>query len=75
VTDRSTATATTMRPPSPTLRVSIAGVRRRAPNPTTTVSPDVITASPAVTIVAIAASRRGSPRPSSSRNRVTTSSE
>ena len=46
--ESSTATATTMSPPIPTLRVSIRGVKSRAPNPTTTVSPDVITARPAV---------------------------
>ena len=73
--ESSTATATTMSPPMPTLRVSISGVKSSAPNPTTTVSPEVITADPAVTIVLTAASCRRSPRPSSSRNRVTTSSE
>ena len=59
----------------PTLRVSISGVNSSAPNPTTTVRPDVITAEPAVTIVFTAASRRLSPWRSSSRNRVTTSRE
>ena len=59
----------------PTLRVSISGVRSSAPKPTTTVSPEVMTALPAVTIVFTAASRRRRPRPSSSRKRVTTSSE
>ena len=75
VTESSTATATTMRPPIPTLRVSIIGVNRRAPNPTTTVRPDVMTAVPAVIIVLTAASCRRRPWRSSSRNRVTTSSE
>jgi hypothetical protein len=59
----------------PTLRVSISGVSRSAPKPTTTVSPEVMTARPAVTIALTAACRRRSPRPSSSRNRVTTSRE
>ena len=75
VTESSTATATTMRPPIPTLRVSISGVKRSAPNPTTTVRPEVMTAAPAVIIVLTAASRRRSPWRSSSRNRVTTRSE
>ena len=59
----------------PTLRVSISGVSSSAPNPTTTVSPDVITARPAVASVFAAAICRRAPRASSSRNRVTTSSE
>jgi hypothetical protein len=75
VIESSTAMATTMSPPRPTLRVSISGVKSSAPNPTTTVSPDVMTALPAVVIVLTAASCRRSPRPSSSRKRVTTSSE
>ena len=73
--ESSTATPTTMSPPNPTLRVSISGVRSSAPNPTTTVSPEVMTALPAVTIVLTAAGRGRSPRPSSSRKRVTTRSE
>ena len=75
VIESSTATATTMSPPMPTLRVSISGVRSRAPKPTTTVSPDVITARPAVASVLTAATRRRDPRASSSRKRVTISSE
>ncbi len=59
----------------PTLRVSISGVRSRAPKPTTTVSPDVMTARPAVASVFAAATRRRDPRASSSRKRVTISSE
>ena len=75
VIESSTATATTMSPPIPTLRVSISGVSSSAPNPTTTVRPDVITARPAVARVLTAAIWRRAPRASSSRNRVTTSSE
>ena len=67
----STATSTTSRPPTPTERVSESGVVRRAENPTTTVSPEVITADPAVSMVRMAASAGESPRLSSSRNRVT----
>jgi hypothetical protein len=70
-----TATATTMSPPIPTLRVSISGVSSSAPNPTNTVSPEVITARPAVARVLTAAICRRAPRASSSRNRVTTRSE
>ena len=73
--ESSTATATTISPPSPTLRVSISGVSSSAPNPTTTVSPEVITARPRSTSVLTAAIRRRQPAASSSRNRVTTSSE
>jgi len=75
VVESSTATATTTRPPIPTLRVSTSGVNSKAAKPTTTVRPDVSTAPPAVKKVVTAASRRRLPRPSSSRNRVTTSSE
>ncbi len=75
VVESSTAAATTTRPPSPTLRVSISGVKSSAPNPTTTVSPDVTTAAPAVSMVLTAASRRRCPRRNSSRKRVTISSE
>ena len=44
----STATPTTTNPPTPTERVSVSGVRIRAAKPTTTVTPDVTTAEPAV---------------------------
>ena len=71
----STAVATTSSPPTPTDRVSTSGVVRSPANPTTTVSPDVTTAAPAVCTVRTAASSGESPRFSSSRNRVTTSSE
>jgi hypothetical protein len=70
-----TATPTTTSPPSPTLRVSIRGVSNRAPKPTTTVSPEVITARPAVESAYAAAIWRLAPRASSSLKRVTTSSE
>ena len=70
-----TATATTISPPTPTERVSVSGVRISAANPTTTVSPEVTTAEPAVWIVRIAASPGDRPRFSSSRKRVTMSSE
>ena len=44
----STATPTTTSPPTPTDRVSVSGVRISAANPTTTVTPEVTTAEPAV---------------------------
>ena len=75
VTESRTATATTTRPLSPMLRVSTIGGMRSAANPTSTVAPDVMTAVPAVTRVRRAASCRRAPRLSSSRNRVTISSE
>ena len=75
VTESSTADATTMSPPMPTLRVSTSGVKISAPNPTTTVRPDVMTAPPAVRMVFTAASRRDDPRLISSRKRVTMRSE
>ena len=67
--------STTSNPPTPTDRVSDSGVHTSAAKPTTTVIPDVITADPAVSIVRTAASTGDSPRFSSSRNRVTMSSE
>ncbi len=70
-----TATATTSSPPTPTERVSESGVVTSAANPTTTVSPEVITAEPAVSTVRMAASAGERPRLSSSRNRVTMRSE
>ena len=70
-----TATATTISPPTPTERVSVSGVRISAAKPTTTVSPEVTTAEPAVWMVRTAASAGDRPRFSSSRNRVTMSSE
>jgi hypothetical protein len=57
------------------LRVSTSGVKSSAPNPTATISPEVMTALPAVRKARSAASRRRSPRFSSSRNLVTMSSE
>ena len=42
----------------PTLRVSVRGVMSSAANPTITVSPDVMTAEPAVCMVFLAASVR-----------------
>ena len=75
VVDSRTAVATTSSPPMPTDRVSMSGVVMSAPNPTTTIRPDVMTAEPAVRMVRIAASTGESPRFSSSRKRVTMSSE
>ncbi len=66
---------TTRSPPVPTERVSCSGTTSSAASPTITVAPDVITACPAVRIVAIAASCGALPLCSSSRNRVTISSE
>ncbi len=75
VVDRSTAIATTTNPAIPTLRVSVSGISSSAAKPTTTVAPEVITALPAVRKVRTAASWARSPALSSSRKRVTTSSE
>ncbi len=76
VVESSTATATTSSPPVPTERVSVIDVVITKPrNPTSTVSPEVMTAEPAVSIVRTAASVGMSPRFSSSRNRVTMNSE
>ena len=72
----STATATTSIPPVPTDRVSVIGVVTTRPRkPTMTVMPDVTTADPAVSMVRAAASTGVRPRFSSSRKRVTMSSE
>ena len=57
------------------LRVSTIGGISNAANPTSTVAPEVMTAMPAVASVRRAASWRRAPRLSSSRNRVTISSE
>src|SRR2546430_17310151 len=70
-----TATATTNSPPTPTERVSESGVATRAANPTTTVSPDVITAEPAVSTVRMAAAAGDGPRVDSSRDRATMRSD
>ncbi len=75
VTDSATDVNTTMRPPSPTDRVSTIGTIISAATPTITVPPEVSTVCAAVRIVRSAAARRSAPASSSSRKRVTTSSE
>jgi hypothetical protein len=75
VTASSTMTATTTIPASPTLRVSTSGVSSRAANPMTTVPPEVTTARPAVASMRCTAAPGSPERASSSRKRVTISSE